>query len=131
MGVGVMKQSLWLGGLIVLGACGMSQSRFLDKYNEQVCSVCESTAEETGSGGFQCADLEAFFFADDEFEACDYDPAAAADCLRGEWVCNTEYAPVLWPERPAVCDDVWICGSATSVDSSSESSSQSGSTTTT
>lgn len=123
-----LLSSMTLGCLV---GCGVSESRFIERYNERVCSECEDAAVEfcedednqdmlmceeaevSDGAGFGCDELESFFRSDDAFDDCDYDAKAAADCLKGEWVCKTDLAPVLYPDYPDICEQVWVCGSAT------------------
>ena len=115
-----------------LVGCGVPESRFIEKYNERVCTECEDAAAEfcedednqdmlmceeveaSGGAGFGCEELESFEHSSEAFEECDYDAKAAADCLKGDWVCKTDLAPVLYPDYPDICEQVWVCGSAAS-----------------
>jgi hypothetical protein len=117
--------------LVSLNGCGVGESRFIERYNERVCSECEDAsvefcadednqdmlmcqeAELSDGAGFGCDELESFFQSGDSFDDCDYDAKAASECLKEEWVCKTDLAPVLYPDYPDICEDVWVCGSAT------------------
>ena len=44
--------------------------------------------------------------------SCAYDASAAAECLRGDWACNTEFAGYEYAEPPAACERVWDCAVA-------------------
>ena len=126
----MMQRVLCATTLLWMSGCGVSESRFIERYNERVCAECEDAvvefcaeeeneamlicqdAEASGGTGFGCeAELESFFRAGDEFSDCDYDSKAAAECLKGDWVCSN-LGVVFFPDYPDICDDVWVCGVA-------------------
>lgn len=47
-----------------------------------------------------------------DFDDCDFDSAAARDCLRGEWICSNDFGgqEFSYPLSPEICDSV--CRSA-------------------
>jgi hypothetical protein len=104
---------LTLSALPLFVACGYSESKFeddfaaafCDKATELDCGECiEVTGDTTTTTTMDAAD-------------CDYDSKAAKDCVDGEWTC-TEITvpgadPIQFVTPPAICADVYDCGTAT------------------
>ncbi len=85
----------------MLAACSLSPEDFASKKRDVACEVCE------GQGNFDCEQIPEE--SPEEMAGCDYDEDAARECLKGDWVCNTDTPPIVFAEQPDICDDVWDC----------------------
>jgi len=85
---------------LMLVGCGVSEDEFQNRYGEKYCDQQLSCVPES-----EC-DYAGY---PDPTKGCDYDPAAAKDCLKDEWTCNVEFDPVVFPESAKTCDDVYVC----------------------
>ncbi|MEQ1506637.1 MAG: hypothetical protein ABMB14_30700 [Myxococcota bacterium] len=72
---------------VALAACGVSEGKFQDQYVAKSCEALESCADASGTGvsisfGSQ-SECETFLgpFVSLATAGCDFDPAAASDCL--------------------------------------------------
>jgi hypothetical protein len=95
-----MHRHIAVAALLLLAACGMSEGKFLKKVVDVACAACE------GEDAFECAAFEESWTG---LEGCEYDPKAAKECAKGEWTCNTNTPPIVFPDRPSACDKVYEC----------------------
>lgn len=98
-----MRNLMVISSLFFVAACGLSQEKFEEQFAEKFCeewAACNTTTECPTGTGTGTGTTE-----------CDFDKAAAKDCLDGEWTCNTDFPGFEFPVPPAACADV--CGAAT------------------
>ena len=97
-----MKNVLVLSSIFALAACGLSQSKFEEKFGEKICeeyATCNadvecSTSGDDDDGGAECAD---------------YDKKKAKECLDGTYTCNDEFGEGFeFLEIPDAC--LAVCG---------------------
>ena len=95
-----MRNLLLMSSLLALGACGMSEDKFADKFAEAYCdqiSECGVDIDCPEAGGTEVPDT------------CEYDKGNAKDCINGEWGCDDNDFPTI----PDACANVYDCGAAT------------------
>lgn len=97
-----MKKFL-IGAAVLLGACGISEDKFTEDFGSTFCEKTNECLEAEGLDTIDCdADTE-----DGEAAAdveCDFDPAAAKDCLSELDAAECD-GPVI--STPSVCADVF------------------------
>ena len=102
-----MKNLLALSSLFALAACGLSSSKFDEKFEEKFCSEWEAC-----NSDFSC-DSTATGTTTVDLSDCDFDKAKAKSCLDGDWTCdttNTAFPIVMMPDD---CLTVYTCGGTT------------------
>lgn len=101
-----MKNLTAIASLAFLAACGISEESFAEKYADKFCEVSEDLSCGDWCGDTSGTGTTTATTSND----CDFDSAAAKDCLNGEWTCNSDFDPILFPEGPAACLEVYDCG---------------------
>jgi len=104
-----MKNKLILSSVLVLAACGLSESKFQDKFGDKLCEEYAACNPETDCEGSD-ADADAL--------DCDYDKAKAKECLDGAYECDDSFGEGFeFITVPAACGEVYTnCTGATTGD---------------
>lgn len=102
-------KNLLIGATLVLGACGLSQDKFEEDFAATFCEKNNTCLEAAELPTIDCdADVE----VDDVEEVeCDYDAAAAKDCL--DQLDTAECSELGFLEVPSVCADVCTVSAST------------------
>lgn len=105
-----MRNLLYLSTLVGLGACGLSEEKFWEKFETSYCS----SWDECHTGDNPCPFLGGpAEYAESE---CDFDPKLARACLNGEYTCDDSFGignEFVLP--PPECDEVYLCAADTDV----------------
>jgi hypothetical protein len=89
---------------LIASGC-LSEASFFEKYAERRCEEFATcvTAE--------TASCEQLTTTETESADCEFDKAAARDCLKGAWTCDTQFEGFEIPVPPSACANV--CGGLT------------------
>lgn len=89
---------------LALAACGGSEDRFWDKYENTYCESFDACH----TGDTPCP--FSLHNAQPDPLYCTFDAKKARECLKGDFVCNDAFGPGNeWVDAPAVCDEVYTC----------------------
>ena len=98
--------------LLVSVGC-LSEARFNEKYAEKKCEEFERCVTSGGS----CGELGTGSTTTADPVECEFDKAAARECLRGVWTCDDQFEGYEFPIPPSACASVCgTVGTATPVD---------------
>ena len=97
---------------LALVACGYSEDKYAEDLATKLCDmVLECTGEpcpETATGTTGTTGTTATVPDD-----CEFDGAAAKECIDAEWTCSEEVAGFSFPVPADVCANVYVCGETT------------------
>jgi hypothetical protein len=114
-----MKKFAAIGALATLAACGVSEEKFQDQYVAAYCeNIVTTCADDASLVLFETEDdcstfISAFYTAAADLEGCEYDKAAAKECLDAADAADCDS----WMAGgPAECATVYgsTCGGTTS-----------------
>ena len=101
-----MRNLIYTSALLSMVGCGISE----DKFNEEFAAkYCEEQA--ICNPEMACGDATGTTTTGTVVVECDFDKAAAKDCLNGTWSCNDDFPGFEFAVPPSVCGSV--CGAAT------------------
>lgn len=96
-------KNLLLGAVVLLGACGLSETKFNDQFGSTLCEKSNECLTAEGLDGIDCnATVEDV----EEVEApdCEFDAAKATECLDGLETAECEGAVL---STPSACGQVF------------------------
>lgn len=102
-----MKNKLILSSVLVLAACGLSESKFAEKFGEKLCEEYAACNP----------DIECTTGDDDDTSSadCTFDKGKANECLDGTYECDESFGEGFeFVVVPAACGEVYSeCGGTT------------------
>lgn len=111
-----MRNLMFVSALFGLAACGPTEESFSEDFVTAYCdawTACNTTTDcPVSSGGTTTTTGTS---------TCDFDKAAASDCLDGEFTCNTDVPGFEYVEAPAACANVCGSGGTTGTTTSTSS----------
>jgi hypothetical protein len=100
-----MKNLFAVSTLFALAACGISEDDFAAEYADKYCAELETCGSD-----FTCSTTGTTTATTTAVADCEFDAAAAQDCLDGEWTCDDT---LKLPIPPAACGTVYTCATGT------------------
>jgi hypothetical protein len=92
-------------------ACGITEDEFAAGYTDKYCAQLETCGSD-----FACSTSGTTATTTTALANCEFDAAAAQDCLDGEWTCDDS---LNLPNPPAACGTVYTCTTGTTTTSGS------------
>ena len=96
-------RALLLPFVVIASGC-LSETSFFEKYGEK---RCEEFARCVTNASASCEELTTTATSMGD---CEFDKAAAHDCLKGTWTCDTQFEGYEFPVPPSACASV--CGTS-------------------